>query len=120
MRYYLVLFSPLWSYSVHIVSIQSILTTSIQFGPLIWSILSILALFKPFSLFGPLSSYSVNFSPILSTSIHSVQFNPILSILVYFGLFWSPILIYFGPFLCTYIMAKDRFELREPILNPKL
>ena len=33
---------------------------------------------------------------------------------------FSIVLITFSLFLCTYNMAKDRFELREPILNPDL
>ena len=56
-------FYPLWSYSVHISPIWSILTTLICFGP-IQSILSTLVLFCPF---GPLWSYLIHFDTIRST-----------------------------------------------------
>ena len=88
-QFKLVLFGPfclLWSYSIQIDSIQSSLSTTVQyahFGPTVQfgpvqSILSTLLLF------GPLGSYSVHLVPIRSirSLFHLVQFFSIVFIVV--------------------------------------
>ena len=62
----LALFSPYWSYFVHIGSIQSILSISVLFSPH-WSY----------------SVQSIHFSPIGSHSVYPVHFSPIQSIRSY-------------------------------------
>ena len=59
LRSCLVLFTQLWSNSVHFGPIQSLRSTQVLFGPL-WS-------------------YSLYFHPILFTQVHSVLFGPIRS-----------------------------------------
>jgi len=101
-------FCPLRNYSVNIGPIQSSLPTSILFG-LIWSH-SVY-----FVYFGPnlsICSYSVQFAPIRSTSVifsPPCPFKPLQSILVHFDIF-----------LCTFVMRKNMFGLKTPILNPNL
>ena len=97
-----VLFSPIWSYSVHFSPIRLI---SVQLG---WFglILSTLVLHVPFAsihstliLFGQRWFYSALFGPYWSYSVHSVYFGPIQSNLVIFSPIWpnSVHLILFGP-----------------------
>ena len=95
-------FCPLWLYSVHlgpIRPIQFIHFYSVHFGP-----------FDSIR-----STYMVLFSPlqfIWFYLVHFIQFSVIRSFCFLF--------INFGPYWCTYIMRKDIFELRAPILNPNL
>ena len=104
----LVLFYPLQSYSDYFGPIQFILSYSVHMGP-IRSILSTLIHFSPYSKNGPTQSTLVLFGLLRSN-------------LVLFGSFGSLwfILIHFNLFLCTYIMGKDMFGLKEPNLNPNL
>ena len=110
----LVLFGQLRSYSVHPVHlvlfgpIQFILTTLVFLGP----IQSTLLLFSPFFPLRSNQSCSVHFHLIWS---YSMNFSPIWFYSVHFSPF-----IAFSPFLCIYIIWKNRFGLRAPILNPNL
>ena len=100
------------------------MSTSVQFRPIRF-ITSAFVLFGLVRSYSDHSPYSVHFRLIRSTLVHFSPFSSIWSILIYSSLFWSILvhfdpLITFSPFLYIYIMAKDKFELREPILNPNL
>ena len=93
---------PIWLYSVHLGPIRPI-----QF------IHFYLVYFGPFDSIR--STYMVLFSPLRSIwfyLVHFIQFSVIRSFCFLF--------VNFGPYWCTYIMRKDIFELRAPILNPNL
>ena len=125
---FVVYYSPLQSYLVHVGPTRSILSTLVLFGPLqftsvlfgslcpLWSY-SVLSV-----LFSPLCFYLVQFSPILSilfTSVlsihigsigsirsylvHTIHFRSIQSILILFGPYWSYLnhSIHFGHFPST-------------------
>ena len=94
------------SYLVHIVSIWSHQSSSVQFGPVgsyIWSILSTIVVFSPIIHsvhIGSIRSTLVLFCPLRFYSVHSVYFSSIRSILPTLFLF-SPIqstLVLFSPF----------------------
>ena len=125
---FVVYYSPLQSYSVHVGPTQSILSTLVLFGPLQFTLVlfSPLCLLSSYSvhlvLFSPLCFYLVQFGPIQSilfTSVlsihigsigsiwshlvHTVHFHSIRSILILFSPHWSYMnhSIHFGHFLST-------------------
>ena len=128
----LILFDPIHYYLVQFGLIQSTLVLfsphcfysnySVYFSP-IWSIMSILVLFGSLQSYLDQFPYSVHFHPIWFTLVLLCQLQSIRFNLIQFYPFWST-LAHFDPFrsiwsfLCTYIVAKDKFELSKPILNP--
>ena len=128
----LILFDPIHYYLVQFGLIQSTLVLfsphcfysnyAVYFSP-IWSIMSILVLFGSLQSYLDQFPYSVHFHPIWFTLVLLCQLQSIRFNLIQFYPFW-PTLAHFDPFrsiwsfLCTYIMAKDKFELSKPILNP--